>query len=219
MTSRRGCGMVEPMRIAFFFLASGVLALVGCDGDGGADASTDGPMVMFRDSGLSGPSVFSEWRMRCNDGDCAPMDAPARGVQTQNLEDGAVVTCDAQVDGTERRMDIEVMSPEGYGWRIAGARIPIEGGRVIERFCEMRVFEPDDVTTIGACGANPPSATRPCQLQRIRIDQVDGASVLSGEFRCIGMQQMSASSNLRDITSPTSPTEFATFELTGCIGL
>lgn len=209
--------MVVRMRFASMFAVA--LAISGCGGDGEADASTDGPIVMLRDSGLSGASVFSEWRMRCNSGACPAVDPPARGVDAQDLEGGAAVGCDLQVEGTDRRMDLTVMSPEGYGWQIRGARLPIDGGRVVDRFCEMRFYEPDDVETIGACGNNPPSDTRPCQIQRVRIDEVEGVGVLTGEYRCIGMQQRSMSMNLRDIASPTSATEFATFEFRGCIGL
>ncbi len=196
------------------------LALAGCgDGGGGGDAATDGPQVMFRDSGLTGPRAFVEWRMRCNSGDCPAMDPPARGIDAQHLMDGATVECDLTIEGTDRRMNLSAMSPDGYGFRLAGARVPVTGGRIVDSFCEMRFFEPDDVDTIGPCTNNPPSPARPCQIQRVRIDDVDGVPTLTGEMRCETMQEVGDSRDLRDITSPTSASELATFTFTGCLGL
>lgn len=201
-------------------LALGALALVGCgDGDGGGDASMDGPSVMLRDSGLTGAHAFAEWRMRCNSGDCPAMDPPARGVDRTDLELGATVDCDLSMEGTDRRMNLTVMSEDGYGWQLRGARTGVNGGRLLGTICEVRVFEPDDVDTIGTCSNNPPSPMTPCQFQRIDIDTVDGVPTLTGEFRCAEMQEMGDSSDLRDIASPTSPSEFASFTFTGCVGL
>ncbi|MGE0785396.1 MAG: hypothetical protein AB7S26_06900 [Sandaracinaceae bacterium] len=205
-------------RLGWSFAA---LLAIGCgDGGGGGDAAADGPPITFRDSGLTGARVQADWRMHCNTGDCMPAtDPPARSIAAINGELGAAVDCDLQIEGTERRFNLSAMSPDGYGFSIQGARLPIDGGRVIDMFCQMRVFEPDDVDTIGTCGANPPSPSRPCQIQRVRIQEIDGVNTVTGEVRCVEMQEFADSHDLRDITSPTSASELATFSFSGCVGL
>lgn len=195
------------------------LLLAGCDGetDPGDDA---GPGV---DAGnpLAGPHVVIGWRMRCVEGVCPPEDPPARNLDHVHGQDGAEVRCDLQFDGTTRRMDLTVRSAAGVGWgfEVRGARIAEDGRRLMGSFCQMRVFEPDDVDLLTQCSGNRPTGDTACQISRVDIRNVDGVPTLLGEIRCESAPAEASPSQLRDVTSPTSTSGNAAFTFTGCAGL
>ena len=195
-----------------------IVALAGCDGPGETDDAGDGV-----DSGnpLAGPHLAMGWQMRCVEGTCPPADAPARMLDHDHGQDGVEVRCDLQFDGTTRRMDITVRDPAGtgHGFEIRGAQIAEDGGRLMGSFCQIRVFEPDDVDLLTQCSSNSPTADTACQISRIDIRDVLGVPTLLGELRCDGAPAEASRSQVRDVTSATSASGNAAFTFTGCAGL
>lgn len=193
-------------------LFSGCDATVGTDdGGGGTDA---GP-------GLTGPHVTIGWQMRCVEGVCPPADPPARSLDHTHGQDGAEVLCDLQFDGTTRRMDLTVRSQmgAGYGIEVRGAQVALMGGALMGSYCQMRVFEPDDVDLLAPCGSNNPTMDRACQITRVDIRDIDAVPTLLGQFRCESAAEERSPTHLRDVTSPTSASGNGMFTFTGCAGL
>ena len=158
------------------------------------------------------------WRMRCASADCPLEDPPARTIDHFNGQDGHEILCDLQFNGETRRMDLTARSASGYGIEVRGAQIGPEGGRLMGSFCQIRVFDPDDVTILTSCSSSNPTADTACQINRVDIRDVDGVPTLLAELRCAGAPEEGRPSELRDVTSATA-SEGAQLTFTGCAGL
>ena len=126
--------------------------------------------------GMTGPRARVSWRVRCGAGGGAcEGDAPARAVDHTDGEAGHAVACDLTPLGDgNRRFEASIAGPDGYSLRIRSATIEMDGDRIVGSGCRVQIDEPADADLEGECGSNPPSADRPCQLQRIDVSSSGG---------------------------------------------
>lgn len=192
------------------------LLLGACDGGGGTDGGSPG---VDAGGGVAVAHATAAWRMRCTTGDCPFEDPPARTIDHDHGQDGHEVRCDLQFDGTNRRMDLTLRGPDGYGFEVRGATIGLEGGRLMGSLCQIRVFEPGDVDLLTMCTASSPSPGSACQISRIDINEVDLVPTLTAELRCNSAPSEARPSEVRDVTSATSTSGNGTFAFRGCAGL
>lgn len=199
--------------LAAFALVLVLLPACGDDGAGGVPGDDGGAAV--------GPRARVSWRVRCGAGGAAcEGDAPVRAVDHADGEAGHTVSCDLTPLGDgNRRFEATVSGPEGYSLRIRGATIELDGDRIVGSGCRVQVDEPADADLEGACSSNPPSADRPCQIQRIDVSSAGGVPALTAELRCTAVPMRGSSGVTRDVTGADAPASFAELELTGCAGL
>ncbi|MFK7989630.1 MAG: hypothetical protein AB8I08_26670 [Sandaracinaceae bacterium] len=192
-----------------------VVSLTSCGDDrGGEDAGTgsDGATP-------SGPSATLSWQMRCDTEPCPEPPSPARTLDATDGEAGHTVDCDLTIEGEDRRMNLTARLGDQYGIEVRGARIGLEGGRLIGSLCQIRVFEEADLTVFEPCQASHPSPDRACQFQRIDIRDIEGVPTLTGEFRCVGAQSEMSETRVRDVSSPDAAGGNVEFAFRGCAGL
>lgn len=201
---------VRSSLIAASLLASTACNTVRATGDASPGTNDEG--------GSDGVRAVLSWRMRCDSEHCPLEEAPPRAIDAANGEEGHEVFCDLTMEGDERRLRFTARDANGNGIDVRGARIGLDGGRLLGSLCQMRIYETADVDLFAPCGSNPSSPTQPCQIQRVNLQNVGGVATMTGEFRCQDIA-LAGHNNLRDVTSPTSSTGFAEFAFTGCDGL
>ncbi|WP_157069396.1 hypothetical protein [Sandaracinus amylolyticus] len=186
--------------------------LFACGGD-------DDSVVPEDDAGVVTVTAHARiaWRVRCGGATGCTDDAPARVVDHDDAEAAHAVECDvtAMPDGN-RRFDVTIATPDGAAMRVRGATIAADGDRIIGSSCRLEIDEPDDFDLEGACSSNPPSADRPCQIQRIDIT-AEGA--VTAEIRCADVPAAGNPGVTRDVTDDDVAAAVAELELTGCAGL
>ncbi|UJR79194.1 hypothetical protein [Sandaracinus amylolyticus] len=186
--------------------------LLACGGD-------DDAVVPDDDAGVvtATPHARIAWRVRCGGATGCTDDAPARIVDADDGEAGHSVECDVtpMADGN-RRFVVTIGTPEGAAMRVRGATIAADGDRIIGSNCRLEVDEPDDFDLEGACSSNPPSADRPCQIQRIDIT---AERAVTAEIRCTDVPAAGNPGVTRDVTDDDVVAAVAELELTGCAGL
>ncbi|MEC7520396.1 MAG: hypothetical protein VYE22_11050 [Myxococcota bacterium] len=202
------------MRASLAALAALAL-LTACDG---GDAPADSGLTRPDAGPPDAPRVRMAWRVRCNDGVCPPEEPPVRSVDAEDGQDGFEVACDVTLEGDERRMNLTVRSPEGWGLEVRGAKMEPMGVRLVGSLCQIRIFEPDDVDLFTPCSSNPPTPERACQFQRLDISENEGFPSLTGELRCEAAPAERDATRLRDVTAPAS-SGFAELVFQGCDGL
>ncbi|MEQ8891443.1 MAG: hypothetical protein RID93_27580, partial [Sandaracinaceae bacterium] len=152
-------------------------------------------------------------------GGVGPAEVPAvRRGDAEAGRDGFEVDCDVTLEGEERRMNLTLRAPDGYGLEVRGAKMEPMGVRLVGSLCQIRIFEPADVDLFTPCASNPPTAERACQFQRLDISENEGFPSLTGELRCEAMPAERDATRLRDVTSATS-SGFVEFVFQGCDGL
>lgn len=210
-----GSRYAPPMRALWCALAA-LAAATACDG--GDPPPADAGEVRIDAGPPSAPRVRMAWRVRCNEGVCPPEEPPVRMVDAEDGRDGFEVDCDVTLEGEERRMNLTLRAPDGYGLEVRGAKMEPMGVRLVGSLCQIRIFEPADVDLFTPCASNPPTAERACQFQRLDISENEGFPSLTGELRCEAMPAERDATRLRDVTSATS-SGFAEFVFQGCDGL
>lgn len=203
--------------VAVIALTLTCLPACGGDDDGSSPTPSD-------DAGSTtdGPHARISWRVRCGAaGGACDADAPARSVDHADGEGGHTVACDVTPLGDgNRRFDVAIESAAGHALRVRGATIAMDGDRIVGSGCRLQIDEPEDFDLEGACSSNPPSADRPCQIQRIDLTtSATGAPALVAEIRCTAAPARGSSGVTRDVTAAEVATGYAELELTGCAGL
>lgn len=198
-------------------LALSLAALAGgCGGEpGGGDAGAS-------DATVTGtPHARIAWRVRCAGGGACTEDPPSRSVDHDDGQDGFTIACDVTPTGTgDRRFTLEVDSHAGYALRVRSATIGLDGDRIVGTGCRLQIDEAADFPLEGGCTSNPPTADRPCQIQRLDVTTTAGGEpALTGEIRCVAVPARGTSGVTRDVTHPDATSGHAIFELTGCAGL
>lgn len=164
-------------------------------------------------------TIFGDisWRVRCgNNPTC--IESQARELVGIDGEFDQVVSCTTTLISADRRnlsfvaslstdtsIDLEVTFPAG-------------GGDAIEGGCSVEIVETN--TFVGDCSAAAPTIAVPCQVTNLVVndDGPDGPDI-SGNIFCDGIPRDGDLTDTRDIASPSSSSEPATFRFANCRGL
>ena len=172
-------------RILILFLAVGLLTACGDDQDGRVYADV-------------------AWQVRCPDGAMGcPQNDDARQVTAFDAESGHNISCsvEASTAGGQEIWYFDVELPGTYRIEPLNAAVPVGGGPVQGNGCQIRVTEGVN-TYSGRCGAEPPNADQPCQLNNITFGQsMDGYPQASGNLLCRNIRD-GTDGSVRDVTSP-----------------
>ncbi len=165
------------------------LGIAGCSSGGGATLDVD-----------------ARWQLRC------PADAPgcltsrpAHAVDGLDGDPGILASCSVEDIGNGRRA-LNVLLEDATGsLELQNVILNANGGVQATAGCDVRLTESGVVFSDLHCGPELPSASQPCQISTVSIDEgAAGGPTLSTTVLCREIQDDGASET-RDLVSPDAP--------------